>query len=678
MLICTSAYSSRSYPYPVRVFQPNGTSFMMRICGDEFFSYKTTIEGYVISQGKDGYYYYSDYDSGILTVSERRVGTVAQGYSKTAPSIPYSRQKLSEQNIGTGISLAMTKSSNTTVKSIVIPVQFKDLSFSISSPQFMINNLFNGLNYSYDGATGSVKDYFRDNLGNDMMLQFDVFQVVTLGENVSYYGEDDIYGSDANIRALIKDACSAAAGAGLDFSGYDSDGDGDIDNVFIIFAGHNEAEGGGDNTLWPQTLNVSASNLYFGGKRVNDFSCYSEFSGASGNVFAGPGTICHEYCHFLGLPDMYDLNGETEGKSEALYKTLSIMDYGNYNNGGKTPPYLNAVEKELLGLLAIADISRGYSYELPLIRTSNRVFRIKTAVNGEYFLLESRDNYKWDKYTGGSGMVIYHIDKSQNNAGSMSAEMRWKTNSINCNSDHQCVKLFDALGNGVFEEMFYPGSAGTSSIVSYNNSPLRAWSGDGIAVGMKNLYLTSSYGVAFELVEDFGWDIPYATDYFIEVNQKDATLKWDSSYLSDDNWTIYWGAKKNVYFETLIVEGREHNFTNLSAGEEYHCEIFVKRHNMESKRMIVEFTTMKSITDYPLIAEMEKEYCAGDSVRLHILNHYKEPAWVKWYINDEKYDSNYYKFKEKGNYTVKCIYSDDGVSECVLMKKLLVKNKVDE
>ena len=94
--------------------------------------------------------------------------------------------------------------------------------------------------------------------------------------------------------------------------------------------------------------------------------------------------------------------------------------------------------------------------------------------------------------------------------------------------------------------------------------------------------------------------------------------------------------------------------------------------------MIVEFTTMKSITDYPLIAEMEKEYCAGDSVRLHILNHYKEPAWVKWYINDEKYDSNYYKFKEKGNYTVKCIYSDDGVSECVLMKKLLVKNKVDE
>ena len=71
--------------------------------------------------------------------------------------------------------------------------------------------------------------------------------------------------------------------------------------------------------------------------KISNFSLYSEYSGASGYHFAGIGTICHEYCHFLGLQDLYDVNGEKEGESAGLGGLLSIMDRGNYNNEGRTP-----------------------------------------------------------------------------------------------------------------------------------------------------------------------------------------------------------------------------------------------------------------------------------------------------------------------------------------------------
>ena len=122
---------------------------------------------------------------------------------------------------------------------------------------------------------------------------------------------------------------------------------------------------------------------------------------------------------------MYDVNGEVEGKSEGLWGSTSLMDRGNYNNGGRTPPVLNCVEREILGTVDIKEIKEHGKYSMGAVGVTGEVFRISTSDPDEYFLLEYRDGTGWDRYAGGTGLLAYHVDKSPADAGSMSATERW-------------------------------------------------------------------------------------------------------------------------------------------------------------------------------------------------------------------------------------------------------------
>ncbi len=102
---------------------------------------------------------------------------------------------------------------------------------------------------------------------------------------------------------MVVDACSLAEAAGIDFKQYDTDGNGTIDNVFIYYAGHNEAEGADENTIWPHRSTVQNASAIVSGVRIYDYACTSELRGRSGVSMCGIGTFCHEFGHVLGLPD---------------------------------------------------------------------------------------------------------------------------------------------------------------------------------------------------------------------------------------------------------------------------------------------------------------------------------------------------------------------------------------
>ena len=150
---------------------------------------------------------------------------------------------------------------------------------------------------------------------------------------------------------------AAADAAGLDFTQYDTDGDGYVDNVFVYYAGYNEAEGGAANTIWPHRWSVSdagiTSGITFDGKKINDYSCTSELKGTSGTNMCGIGTFCHEFGHVLGLPDFYD----TSGTQSNTLDEWDIMDYGAYSNSGCTPPAYSAYERFFLGYLTPQQIN---------------------------------------------------------------------------------------------------------------------------------------------------------------------------------------------------------------------------------------------------------------------------------------------------------------------------------
>lgn len=660
---------------PVDALQPDGTTVKICIHGDEVFSWKTTPDGWIVAQGADGYYYFADFDAGYLRVSGVRADSAAVGISKSLP--PQLRQIIASDG-GRSLSKTVgisenTRSSSTEIKTLVIPVQFQDIRFTTPTPRNRIYNLFNQVNYSYEGATGSVRDYFRDNLGSLCNFTFDVCEPVTLEHIAAFYGENISGSTDVNIRQFVIQACMAAHDAGVDFSHYDADFDGVVDNVFFVFAGHNEAEGGGDNCIWPQSWNIGENQLYLDGLKVSNFSCYSEYSGATGETFAGIGPICHEYCHFLGLKDMYDINGTDEGEAPGLFGTLSIMDQGCYNNECKTPPYINTVERDCLGILGLIPLSNPGTYEIPPVRDTKVAYRFRTSYAEENFYVEYRDGTKWDAYAGGNGLVIYHVDMTSNTAGSMTAAMRWKMNAVNGCAAHQCVRPVSATGADASDvaDLFFPGRNNVTTILASETFPLVDWSARGVGYGITGIARTSG-GMSFTVVEDNAWSLPAITDYTILPEQTSALFDWSANKGLDGEWRLVWGARSSVDADTLFTRNTSYGFEDLQPGTDYYCDLTYLYSGVEGKTYHFEFQTAKMLSAFPLIAGAEGTHRVGDEFRLRLHNVAEEMDSVTWYVDGIINTSGVFNFTKEGNCTVKALIAYPDGSEESLVKIIKV------
>lgn len=126
---------------------------------------------------------------------------------------------------------------------LVILVEFPDLKFDTSTnyegkdpnhadPQLRFDGIFNKKGYNYYGYYGSVRDYFEDQSNGKLRLNFDVVGPVMASHNHDYYGRDW-----ANkTRELVAEACTAVD-ENVDFSKYDWDEKGEVDQVILIYAG---------------------------------------------------------------------------------------------------------------------------------------------------------------------------------------------------------------------------------------------------------------------------------------------------------------------------------------------------------------------------------------------------------------------------------------------------------
>ena len=632
LLAAFPARGVKAYPHPIKITQPDGTSITILIHGDENYSYKTTTDGRLVYQGKDGFY-------------------------KLTDSLP---QRSCEAKSTNKMNPANATKSGWSVKTLVIPVHFRDRHFTTWNAEAAIHNLFNQVNYTDNGATGSVRDYFRDNLGSLCNFTFEVCDIVETDEDASYYGANSGGVTDRNLKDLVEEACLKAKLQGVDFADFDGDADGKVDNVFIVFAGHNEAEGGGDDCIWPQSWDISDRDICIDGKQIAGFSLYSEYSGADGYDFAGIGTICHEYCHLLGLVDLYDVNGETEGRSQGCGGTLSIMDEGNYNNSGRTPPYLGVIERQMLGLLRETRISFPQELFVEPVENSSNLFTIPTSVEGEEFYLEYRDGEKWDKHIGGTGLVVYHIDKSDNTAGSMSAAARWKYNAVNACGSHPCAEPLT-------QNTFFPGADNITSIVSSKTFPLMEWLSEGVGLGIDNITLGIG-GISLEVVTDDTWDLPYVSDYSVAPLQTSARLTWeaDKTYSGGDGgWVLEWhGGRSTEEYSVSTGAATEYALENLDPGGSYDCTIYYRTREKEGKKTKFQFETIRSLSRYPLIGEMEGSLKAGKTIRLLVLNLEEDYDSIVWALDGKQTAGEEITIATKGTHTLTAtINYPDGSSE---------------
>ena len=355
-----------------RVRQADGTTLSLRICGDEFFHYAVTSDGYSVDQGPDGFYYYlverdgrpvrsnvRVSERGRRTADERRLlETLRPGVVATALRARAHRLR-SETRAGLETGFPTTGE----IRSVVILAAFSDVGFTVPDPQRAFERMLNEEGYSDNGALGSARDYYLDNSGGRFRPTFDVVGPVTLDHPVAYYGANTDY-RDENAERMIIEACHKAERAGVDFSQYDFDNDGKIDNVFVYYAGHNESDGGGMNTVWPHRGEISYPGEMLGGKELCVYACTSELSGSPDfdSRMAGIGTFCHEFGHVLGWPDFYDTNGSDFGSGVGVFN-WSLMCQGSRNDGGRTPPSLTAMERMMAGWLTPTTLTRSGDYD---------------------------------------------------------------------------------------------------------------------------------------------------------------------------------------------------------------------------------------------------------------------------------------------------------------------------
>lgn len=387
--------------HPIQITHPDGTTQTVLLHGDEHFSYYTDLSGNLLKKNHFGKFVISD-NPLPRQITPKKTTHIQSNFP--------------------------TKGE---VRSVVLLVNFKDVKFQIANPQQAFSNLLNQTNYSENGATGSARDYFIASSAGQFIPQFDVYGPFDLPNAMEYYGANT--GNNHSIRAdeMIKNACALAEAQGVNFAEYDLNQDGVIDNIFVYYAGYNEAEGGAEETIWPHRSYIINSPKY-SGKVIRDYACTSELQNNTGQKMCGIGTFCHEFGHVLGLPDMYNTSNNS-GSSIYTVGTWDIMCRGSYNNDSRTPPVYTAFERFMLDWLQPEQLSEIRNYELLPLETHNTAYMLAdTVFNGnnyapqpnEYFLLENRQRLGWDSVYNekvkdlennplsaipGEGMLITHI-----------------------------------------------------------------------------------------------------------------------------------------------------------------------------------------------------------------------------------------------------------------------------
>lgn len=440
------------------VEQPDGSTLSVARHGDERSHYTTTADGIpVVDFGDGAGYCYATVDltgrlvsTGVTAAdsdkrpAEHRNLISAINIDATCKALTGGKREESTQsrmtaprrNPGLNTSTFVAKGE---MHTLVILVNYSDKKIVTPNPTEYFTRMCNEEGFSDYRASGSVRDYFRNNSLNAFSPIFDVYGPVELGKSMRYYGQNDWYGDDKRAHEMAIDALRILCDEGtVDPDKYDFDNDGYIDNVYIIYAGYPESGVGSADTVWPHSWDIEeiedADDYYdltYGTKRLNHYACSSELS--SGVTPEGIGTIVHEFSHVLGLPDLYATDGSSSSETPGCW---SVLDQGCYNNDSRTPVGYSMFERYALDWIKPVELNGPADVTLPPLTEGHGAI-IRTDNPNEFFLLENRTATSWDTYIAAKGMLVWHVDYD---------EEAWIYNTVNNDKKHQHVDLVEADG----------------------------------------------------------------------------------------------------------------------------------------------------------------------------------------------------------------------------------------
>ncbi len=327
-------------------------------------------------------------------------------------------------------------------KGLIILVNFTDVSFNASNNNALYKRIANEQNFSYGNFKGSMYDYFYAQSEGLFELTFDIVGPVTVSKAQSYYGGNDSDGNDQHPAAMVIEALKLVDSQ-VNFADYDWNNDKTVEQVYVVYAGQGEADGGADETIWPHEWTLSSASYYgdgsgtqtLDGVKIDTYACGGELNGD--NNIAGIGTMCHEFSHCLGYPDFYDTD-YSGGQGMGYW---DLMDSGSYNDNGYQPAGYTSYERWVAGWKEPIELVNTQSItNMAALQTSgsNSYVIYNKANNNEYYLLENRQKTGWDASLPGKGLLILHVDYNST---------VWNNNAPNDDPSHQRMTWVAADNN---------------------------------------------------------------------------------------------------------------------------------------------------------------------------------------------------------------------------------------
>lgn len=471
LMIGMGAFAIPANRQAITIKQPNGKMLTFILGGDENVHWAKTTDQYMLVRNDEGFFTYGILNEKGDLVASKYLATnpnertaEERAFLSTLPvNLFYSGNQVAEMKASSPkgrISDDTKYPSHGTVKLLVILVGFSDLPFTYTNQDFV--NLVSQDNYN---GTGSVKDYYRDNSNGEFIMDIDVAGPYTLPNNMRYYGQNSSSGHDANMARFVQHALNAAD-ADVNYRDYDNDGDGKVDAVHIIFAGTPESSTGNSDEIWPHRSNVDR-NIQKDGVRFGPYSCSAEKRNSV--QMDGIGTICHEFGHVLGFPDFYDTDYSGSGGEAVTPGTWDLMASGSYMNNSASPVGLSSVERWIADWFTFDTLtSTAENIYLPALNSLDTTVAYMIPLNSnEYFVVENRQQTRWDTYLPGEGMLIFHCDQSKLN--------RWLQdgiNNINTAPNDRGYFLRPASGRDADVESTrcpYPGATGNANFTDNTN-----------------------------------------------------------------------------------------------------------------------------------------------------------------------------------------------------------------
>ena len=432
-------------PELMTVANPDGTELRVRLFGDEHFNYATDESGKILlERGRDGILRQAERNGRKLKAIDQDIELLRSEKLAMTPQLREGQHRMAAlDNQGRS-----TYQTHGEVNALVILLEYSDTKFCTEDPQKTFDKLCNEEGYSDYRGKGSARDYYIASSNGLFRPHFDVVGPVKLQHPSRWYtgaDEPDLpnSGQTAHFGVAIQEALKALD-ASIDFSKYDLDGDGLIDNIFFFYSGRGQADTANNDYIWPHQADfrrytniyantIGLDRLFVDGVEMATYACSNELN-SSGKIpqeeqpfVDGIGAFVHEYGHVLGLPDLYDTRN-TGCKAPGDY---DVMDHGSYNDTSTCPPLFSAWEKWVCKWLEFTDAEEGKSYDIKALSAGDQAsavrIRLRQPGGGvryykEYYVLETRNNESWDKSLELNGMLLWHINYDNT---------LWVTNNVN-------------------------------------------------------------------------------------------------------------------------------------------------------------------------------------------------------------------------------------------------------